>query len=537
MGDANLPKTQKISILFDRPMNINSCVQSFSVSPAVPGYFTLTDVSLTFTPSSLWNFGTYTYTLTKNCEAKDGSDLKELYSASFSVGTPQTAGDLPRLQSVTLYAGSSTVCSNASAQEMELINQKLDNVCMGAPLNNPITFRFSRAMDREKTEIALVFAPNFPHRRDWLDDQTLKVIPDRAFANQTRYNLTLAATAEDRQGTRLAEAVTLSFYVGSGNMVPELSNILIPSGTPIECMTGLAVNQDLMQTKLNTVCTGNPNQTRISLTFSRAMDPNSTRANIAISPNFSKREEWSPDFRTINILPDQKLVYGTRYILSVGQNALSADSVPMSHGLSFDFQVGGPSQEAPKVQAVGLASQSCSLSYPGIGSLIGADWNASTCFWDDSLPILIPSSYRFRAGDQGTGLSNSPLSCTDANTDNFRLIFSQYMDVNSTVNAIRLNRKSPPSTLVQLSTWNWSDCQTVYPFGCRVIDLVYAESEASCNGPLAFGNASTGGDFNLLRSDNMPIGFPVYSLSVDTSARDVLGKSLQQTFIFHMEAK
>ncbi|GBF52095.1 Ig-like protein [Leptospira ryugenii] len=66
---------------------------------------------------------------------------------------------------------------------------------------------------------------------------------------------------------------------------------------------------------------------------------------------------------------------------------------------------------------------------------------------------------------------------------------------------------------------------------------MFAELESSCNGTTAFGNAGTGGDFNLLQSNTAPAGYPYYMISVDTTAKDVNNVSFPSTFNFSMEAK
>ncbi|TGL70067.1 Ig-like protein, partial [Leptospira levettii] len=86
------------------------------------------------------------------------------------------------------------------------------------------------------------------------------------------------------------------------------------------------------------------------------------------------------------------------------------------------------------------------------------------------------------------------------------------------------------------STWEWSHCQSVYPFGCKEITYSFAESEASCNGTL-FGNNTTGGDFNLASSSNAPNFYPYYEFKLDADVRSANGKKMNSPFIIQMEAK
>jgi hypothetical protein len=191
---------------------------------------------------------------------------------------------------------------------------------------------------------------------------------------------------------------------------------------------------------------------------------------------------------------------------------------------------------SPLVQAIGLESQGCSSTYPAIGSITGGDWNSSQCFWDNSLPVLQPVKYLFRGGDNGGGSLGSSVACVDSKTDNFKIIFSEYMSP-STAQSFRLKRNSPPASNILLSSWEWLDCNTSASFGCRVLVLRFSEMEASCNGSL-FGNSSTAGDFNLQRTDNAPLGYPTYTLIMDSNlAISSEKKKVESDFYFSMEGK
>ncbi|MCG9873750.1 MAG: Ig-like domain-containing protein [Leptospiraceae bacterium] len=536
MGDSSLPRTQKIAVVFNKPMNINSCVQSFSISPPVQGFYELNDFSMIFTPSSLLSFGTYTYTISKNCEDKDGNDLRDIFTASFTIGEPTIAGTFPEVTGIFVKTGSVANCNTATAIDTNILSSDVTNACMGNNLINRMKIRFNRDMERIATSGSITISPNVNFTLSWINNQEVDIIPDSPFAFNSRITLTLSTQAQDSQGIRLVTPVIGSFRVGSGNLLPTITSINIPADTLTNCNNGVGVATDILTNTVNNGCLGNPTITPIEINFSHPMDTPITQSAITFSPSITGSFVWSNANQTVTFNPDQKFTFGQRYTLNISTIARTIDNINLQILNSFGFVAGGLLSAAPVIQAVGVASQGCANTLPGVGNAAGGDWTSGNCFWDNSLPILSPSNYRFRAGDVGNGSSGSNLSCLDVNTDNFRLIFSNYMDLNSTINAVRLRRTSPPTTTIQLASWNWEDCQAVAPFGCRVLNLTYAEQESSCNGSL-FGNALTGGDFNLLRSDNTPAGFPYYNLSVDTSARDVNNIPLTGTFNFTMEAK
>lgn len=536
MGERNLERNVSISVLFSKSMNITSCVQSFTITPSTLGFFDLSALSLKFTPSNLLPYGSYTYSITKNCESTDGIDLKDVFSVNFSVGEAATAGSNPQILGIFVSAGTVLECNTGSALRVNILNSDYTNVCMGNPAVNEIEILFDRAMDQSTVIAAFQLNPNLSANFNWSSSTILRIVPDRPLNGNTRYSLSIGASATDLLGNRLLSPVFKSFLVGTENLVPNIASLTVASGTLADCLSGIGINSNLLVTPVTNACLGNPINNTFIFDFDRAMNRTITESAISISPSITGTFVWSLADTRLTFTPDARLIYGNRYTININKSAISANEINLSQNLSYSFIAGGAIGDAPIIQAVGVASQGCANSFPGTGSATGGNWVSPQCFWDSSLPILSPSSYYFRAGDDGTGDLNLPDACADVNTDNFKLIFSKYMDTNTTLNAVRLRRISPPSTIVQLSSWNWSDCQAVFPFGCRVLELAFAEQEASCNDTI-FGNTTTQGDFNLMRSDNTFPGYPYYMITVDTSAKDTLGASLQSNFNFTMEAK
>lgn len=536
MGDKNLPRDSSISVVFSEPMNISTCIQAFSLSPPITGFFDITDISLIFTPSSSWPFGSYTYTITKNCESKQGIDLKEVFSANFAIGEVSLAGSSPEVVSIEVFSGTNVSCNAGLAAKTNILNNNLTSVCMGNPNHNEIDIRFNRSMDQSSVIGAIQISPPINSNFQWITPSLLRVRPDRPFNANTRFSVNISTLASDINGSRILAPIFKSFLVGSDNLVPNILTVESDVGSLGDCLAGIGTPTNLLAFSFNNVCLGNPNTNHILFSFDRPMSRTVTEGSFSISPFVTGVFSWLAGDTQFRYDFDSKLSYGTRYSASISTRAESQEQIAVSDTVTVSFIAGGPIGDSPQVQAIGLVSQGCSNAFPGVGSPTGGNWLAPSCFWDNTLPILGPSSYTFRAGDDGTGLSGSTNACVDVTSDNIRLIFNRHMDTNTTLNAVRLRRLSPPSTIIQLSSWQWHDCQAVFPFGCRVLDLIFSEQESSCNGPL-FGNAITGGDFNLLRSDNTPLGFPYYLLSVDISARDTLGIPMQTQFNFSMEAK
>ncbi|MEQ9363715.1 MAG: Ig-like domain-containing protein [Leptospirales bacterium] len=264
----------------------------------------------------------------------------------------------------------------------------------------------------------------------------------------------------------------------------------------------------------------------IALEFNKPISASKCPAAFALSPStdgfgtvFGKYFTFSPNAP----LPQRT------YRMTMTKGCEDHEGRDLVDEYNAQFAVGlsvGPISNG--VQAVGLESQGCPTVWPGGGSAVGGNHTLGSCWWDDTLPVLTPSAYKFLGGDDGLAAATS---CVDRNTDNIRVIFNRYMDPNVTIGAISLTRLSPPIASTRLSTWTWSDCQGIEPFGCRVVTLVFAEDLATCNGTTAFGAA----DFNLAQGTGT--NFPFYQLDIDTTAADALGNTFTQKFSFGMEGE
>lgn len=257
--------------------------------------------------------------------------------------------------------------------------------------------------------------------------------------------------------------------------------------------------------------------TRIGFSFSKDIDVQKCISAFAISPSVAGG--FNGGGTLLEFIPNAALTPGT-YVATLSRSCEDTSGRDLEAEYTASFGVGvSAASITPEVQAVGLASQGCALSYPGTGSAAGGDHTLGTCWWDSSLAILSPTAYEFR-GDN---------ACADVNTDNIRIIFNTYMNIGATINAISVTRQSPPSSSVKKASWVWSDCLAAAPFGCRVVTIAFTEEANACGGA-GFG----GNDFNL-QQDTPLADFPFYLLEVDGTAVSFDGLSLPATFTFGFE--
>ncbi|TGK17846.1 hypothetical protein EHO61_10235 [Leptospira fluminis] len=541
-GAQNLPTNQQFSVGFSRAMNTNSCQTAFTMSPSTSGFFSNTSgIILTFSPSAALNNGTYTFTLTKACEDTNGLDIENPFSASVAIGGSASSGTLgsnPGVTNMYVYAGTSAACNVAGATLSDFLNGSVLNACMGNPNQNQIVINFSRAMDPNSTTAAISISPSVSGSYVWASSSVLTFTPDNPLAYNQRYTFTVGGSAADSGGTLMKQSVQGSFLVGSGNAAPSLSSATVLAGSLAGCQAGIGSASNIITGNVTSACLGNPTSNTIVFNFSLPMDPQSAQNAITFSPAISGSFTWSGGNQTLTFVSDTTLGFGTRYTVALATSALSSSLVPLPQAVSASFVAGGINP-SPSVQAIGVVSQpGCAQSFPGSGSSTGGNWSLGFCWWDYSQQVLSPSAYQFRGGDDG---KNDAASCSDQTTDDFRIIFNNYMNTGATISAISLSRITGTSTVIRLSTWTWKDCQASYPYGCRVVDLVFSEIESSCGGSSAFGSS---GDYNMTNAGldftsaipyttiTVDPNGPVYSLQVANSATDIYGRALAAPFSF-----
>ncbi|MCB1156691.1 MAG: Ig-like domain-containing protein [Leptospiraceae bacterium] len=523
-----------LTINFFYPMDTASTNNAIIISPSIPHSKSWSGGNqvLTLTPDSFLSYG-QRYTITIGTSAKTSTNVYSSSSTSTSFLVGGTAS-VNLLSSVSSTHGTLLACRGGTGATVDILSNNTADVCVGISdtAYTPIVITFAYPMDTASTLNAISISPNIPGTKVWsASDTVLTLTPDNFLSYGQTYTLSIGTSAKTKTYISPTNATSLSFVAGGNAPANLISTIKVFTGTLPACNSGPGTATDIISSTVENACLGNSTSNNsLEFTFSVPMNPTVTENAIGINPSISGAKVWSSGNTVLTLSSDSKLSYGTRYDTSLGTAAKSLQNVSQGSSLSKSF-IAGAKITTPAVQAVGVASQGCGSTFPGVGSTVTRDWTAGSCYWDNSLGLLSPSSYLFQGGDTGNGSSGSTTDCADVNTDNFRIIFNTYMDLNTTIAAVSLKRLSPPYTTILLASYVWSDCQATYPYGCRVLELVYAEQEASCNGTL-FG---TSGDFNLYKTSDAIAGYPLYQLSVSAAAKDVNGLSLSPSFYFTME--
>ncbi len=79
------------------------------------------------------------------------------------------------------------------------------------PLDAPLVLTFDQPMDRASVEAAFVLSPTVEGAFTWADERTVAFAPAADWERGARYDVTLAATARNAEGTPLTEPVEFAF--------------------------------------------------------------------------------------------------------------------------------------------------------------------------------------------------------------------------------------------------------------------------------------------------------------------------------------
>lgn len=506
-------------VLFSEEMEPAVTMSSFSLSPSVDGDVSMQNgnTELVFTgKEALLPDTQYRLTVSNSAQDVNGNALKESVSEYFT--TTATDG-YPQVNSIYALVGIKTDCDTGSGTPTDLLGASVTDVCEGADAAfNSFELTFSEPMNQIASKDAFSLSPSVDGYFSW--DATGTVLTFHAEEKLDygkRYELTISTGAEDLQGQKLQQKVEAEFVVIQLDTAPPgVAGVdLEQNGVPPDGCGGIPddlsnIGSGMVQSD---ICVSND----IYINFDEEMDQSSVENAISFSPSVDITFAWVGNQLQVNFI--NPMDGDTDYTLTVSTSAkdLAGNNLQSEYALYFKTE-----DTAPRVRAIGVESQTnCDSSADmgadafGLGTII--DENATSCWWDDRYDIASFNLYHFIPGDD---------ACfADTDTDNIVLIFNRSMSSLETINAISVDRISPPSSSVEITSYRWEDNN-------QVLYLTLGETLATCSGSaaLAAGSYDLASDANLGEPN-----YPIYQIEVDTTAEDTEGNSLSKNFIFAFE--
>ena len=231
---------------------------------------------------------------------------------------------------------------------------------VGVGTQNAVTMTFTHAMDKASTLAALSISPSHPVFLAWSDDgKQLRVLPDGLWAPDTRYALTIGATARTAAGARLGSPARFSFTTQTAPRITDfgLHFVLEPDvAAPAEH----ALAQDLSGPPADTSSSVSAG-TSIRIGFSAPMNRGEVEDAFAISPAVPGVFRW--DGNTLVFNPTERLASGARYAVSLA-GVHDRIGNPLGGDASFSFTTLPGAQlvqSTPKADAKGVSIKEIAL--------------------------------------------------------------------------------------------------------------------------------------------------------------------------------
>jgi methionine-rich copper-binding protein CopC len=171
-------------------------------------------------------------------------------------------------------------------------------------------------MNRSVTEKAISSSPSITGTYTWsAGDTILTLDPNADLAQKTKYTMTIGKSAKSKAGVELGSNYQFSFET--------IAIILIPP--TVKSTSPAADSKDV------------PLDTKIAITFDKAMDKSATQAAISSSPSILWSTAWSNGDVTITLTPTAILQSNKTYTISIATTAKSADGASLASEYKFSF--------------------------------------------------------------------------------------------------------------------------------------------------------------------------------------------------------
>jgi hypothetical protein len=284
-GAKDVSLDTKIVFKWSEEMNRNSAEGAFSATPAITCRWSWNERDQICTPASRLEANTE-YTITIDTSATDlaGNRMKNRFTLNFTSAPPNP----------------------------KVIDTSPKNGTMNVPVNTEIVITFDLEMDRSATEQAISSNPSINGTFTWNNASTVVTWrPNSDLAPNRKYTITVSTGAKSSAGKPLLHAYVFDF------ITPPPPRVLDTS--PADGATGVLVN------------------TKIIITFSKAMEKRATENAITISPSISWSASWSYGNMVLTLTPSTHLTTRTTYTITISTAAESIDGANLVSEYKFSF--------------------------------------------------------------------------------------------------------------------------------------------------------------------------------------------------------
>ena len=174
----------------------------------------------------------------------------------------------------------------------------------------------------------------------WLDDRTMRFHPHEPFFAHARYRITLATSAEDRDGNSLEEPFVHEFRGSADTERPALLSV-----TPADNSVTDTVTPDL------------------EFVFSEPMDRSSVLNGITISPPAAGHYTESDNHATFRFILTESLLWQTRYTMTIPGTVRDNNGNDKGSTETFSFFTGSDSLQ-PYIETISVTRPDLTGLFP-----------------------------------------------------------------------------------------------------------------------------------------------------------------------------
>lgn len=301
-GD-ELPVQQDVTFTFNVPMNRQSVVAAFRVTPEIPGNFNWTNAaSFTYQPTQPFERGTaYIFEIDSRARSVEGVPLREDFSLKLT-----SAGYL----TVTQFFPTDTYWIELQPAITLVFNRPV------VPLGT--------AEQMQKMPAPFTTHPEIEGKGEWLTTSVYTYKPAKPLKGDTEYTLTIPETLKDVTGVTPKEAKSFKFRTRKEDTKPTLPTFAVKYNSPENDQTGNFLTRAIwiaFETK--------PDQASVEAAFTlRGPD----------SKPIKGRFDWKRDGMELYFYPEGRLDYSTPYTYTLDRNiARSAEGKPLYASLTVKF--------------------------------------------------------------------------------------------------------------------------------------------------------------------------------------------------------
>ncbi len=178
------------------------------------------------------------------------------------------------------------------------------------PIDEPLLIAFKEIMDRQSVLANLTIYPQVSGQTLWLDEQTIRYVPNEGWQRDTEYTVRVGQEARTAQGGTLPEPLIYTFRTLGAVDILDVSPLHDSNNVPVTTSIDFTFNQPVIHSSLLTL--------------------------LQIDPATPFETSWTDT--TVHITPLRDLLYDTIYTIKIAPGIQSIGGIDSQKPISVSFR-------------------------------------------------------------------------------------------------------------------------------------------------------------------------------------------------------